>query len=224
MNNIFSLKRVGLILRADWIENRKSWMITMGLLLLAYVFLLWDRTVVQNNMMGWTLLIAALLFFNFVGKKMHRPKGLFLTLPASNPEKFVAIWLVAFFYLVSCFLIFWGVIAVNNLISGYPVVELFRTAPSTGVVALTVFFTCWLFASYVTFRKNAFIIGVALLIALIAGLARILAEVGTIKLLNSYDWGEGMGSIFHRYDIGFYVLSAALLIYSYWRLTKKQIR
>jgi len=224
MNAIFSFKRIGLILRADWIENRKSWMISMGLLLLAYVLMMWDQFHVQNNMVGWTVLFSAILFFNYVGKKIHRSKGLFLTLPASNQEKFIAIWLVALFYIVSCFVVLWCAIGVNNLISGYPVVELFKTVPKAGTIAVTVFFTCWLFASYVTFRKNAFFIGVALLIALVAGVARILFEVKTIKFLNSYDWGEGIGTIFHHYYIVVYLLSAALLYYSYWRLTKKQIR
>lgn len=224
MNTVFSLKRIGLILRADWIENRKNWAITVGLLLVAYVFLLWDRSFVQKHLIGWTIFIAAILFFKFVERKVHGSKGLFLTLPASNLEKFVALWAVGLFYLASCLLIFWGVISVNNLISGHPAIELFRTVPATGVVAVTVFFTCWLFASYMTFRKNAGAIGIALLVALVAAFVRLMAELGTIKLLRSYDWGEAMGSLFHHYYIVAYLLSAGLLYYSYWRLTKKQIR
>lgn len=228
MNNIFSLKRIGLILRADWIEHRKNWMITMGLLLLAYVFLLWGRTTVQGSMIGWTFFISVFLSFGFVGKKIHRPKGLFLTLPASNPEKFVAMWLVILFHLVSFFLVLLGVAIVNNLISGYSTIELWKITPKAGVVAVTVFFTCWQFASHVTFRKNAFIIGLALLIALIAGLVRIVAEFVSIER-KSWDLdGSGFGRFMEfageHYCIVIYLLSAALLYYSYRRLTKKQIR
>lgn len=224
MNTVFSLKRIGLILRADWIERRKQWAITMGVFLLACVFLLWDRAIIQNHLTSWTLFLSALLFFRFVERKVHRPKGLFLTQPATNPEKFVAIGLVALFYFLSCFLILWGVVGVNLLISDYPIPASLYSMPNSGVVAMTIFFTCWLFASYMTFRKNGFIIGIGLLIALVIGTLRVLAEIVNVKSFKGYDWGNELDRLAQYAELGIYLLSAALLAYSYWRLTKKQIR
>lgn len=228
MNNILNFKRIGLILRADWIENKKTWMITMGLLLLSIVLVLWDRALVQNKLVGWVILISAILFFNFVEKKLHRSKGLFLTLPASNLEKYISIWLVGLFYLISCSLIFWGVIGLNNLISGLPVVEMH--SPNAIIVALLIFFTCWLFAFYCTFRKHAFIIGTALLIALVALWSRLTVGIimnympnGDVEVINNR-FGRFLEHWQESFFVVIYLLSAALLYYSYWRLTKKQIR
>jgi len=228
MNNIFSLKRIGLILRIDWTENKRTLAVSMGLLLLSMILLIWDSSVVvQKTVFYLSALMSVIFFFSFVKKKIHKAKGLSLTLPASTLEKFTCLWIVGIFYFLTCTLMSLLVIQGLSLITGNFAVSLSTLLSNVKHPSLAVFLTAWLFLSYVTFRKNAFLAGIASLILLIVILARLfwgIAQSG----LASESMQEKMAGFFtflgDHYSLVLYLLSAVLVYLSYLLLVKKQIR
>ena len=104
INTDFSLQRIGWLLRKDWIEHKKSIAYASGTFLIVLLPFLWLNTKItgisESKQAGIYLLgsLGCFLYYcQFVGRKVHFAKGLYLTLPASTAEKYVALLLEAVF-------------------------------------------------------------------------------------------------------------------------------
>ena len=119
MKNKFSFNRIGLMLRADWIEYKKAFLLFAGLLIAANLFLFANES---EGLQGF-LFVAGIFstftaFYIYVGWKVHRAKNRLLTLPASNVEKFVEIKTVGFILFCVYFLIYAIILEIVHLKTG----------------------------------------------------------------------------------------------------------
>ncbi|MDR1180386.1 MAG: hypothetical protein LBL13_00185, partial [Bacteroidales bacterium] len=92
MDTYFNLNRISYLLRADWIEHKKSLLLSLGGVLLVWIVMLYfsgsDNTKAQRLSFFLGGLITFIYYCRFISKKIHRPKGIYYTLPASNQEKY----------------------------------------------------------------------------------------------------------------------------------------
>lgn len=232
MNNIFDIKRVGLVLKIDWIEHKKLFLISAGLLLAAYLLFMWyDFTDNRVNLFWVGITIFLLSYLSYVGKKVHFSKGLWLTLPASALEKFVALLIYGFFYVGVFILVYWLSAGVAYWFNNVPMVSLEELSyPMRGFGVIT-FHTAYFFLGYVLFRKYA--LGIAIAVeALVIGLfARLLFYTikGPLADINSgtrtYETIENiLYFLGDHYNTILYVFSILLFYAAYVRLKKMQIR
>lgn len=96
MKTDFSIQRINLLLRKDWIENKKKLAYGVLVILGVLFFFLLSSILWATRFRTFTLYVLGSLgtfiaFCSYVNLMIHRPRGLFLTLPASNQEKFAAI-------------------------------------------------------------------------------------------------------------------------------------
>ena len=96
MKTDFSIQRINLLLRKDWIENKKKLAYGVLVILGVLFFFLLSSILWDTRFRTFTLYVLGSLgtfiaFCSYVNLMIHRPRGLFLTLPASNQEKFAAI-------------------------------------------------------------------------------------------------------------------------------------
>lgn len=96
MKTDFSIQRINLLLRKDWIENKKKLAYGVLVILGVLFFFLLSSILWDTRFRTFTLYVLGSLgtfiaFCSYVNLMIHRPRGLFLTLPASNQEKYAAI-------------------------------------------------------------------------------------------------------------------------------------
>lgn len=168
INTDFSLQRIGWLLRKDWIEHKKSIAYASGIFLIVLFPFLWLNTKVagisESKQAGIYLLgsLGCFLYYcQFVGKKVHFAKGLYLALPASTAEKYVALLLEAIFLFAGFNLLYWASLHFWSAI--YPAVapiglsETYLGKPGS---SLLFFAASLVFLSYLSFKKYA--LGIAL--------------------------------------------------------------
>jgi len=239
MKNNFSFKRMGLMLKADWIEYKTAVLIFFASVFAIHLFLFLNMNEGFQIFLFTVGIISILLcFYIFTGSKVHRIKNRFLTLPASNIEKYVEILFVGFLLFCAYLLIYTGILGASHLISGEPVWFLSgsKAWESKNVfgMGLVVFICTFLFMCFIMFRKFPLQIGVLFLIAYssvisytvylilkfenfnlnipFSGFIRSNALLNTVGFLSTYNaWGMA-------------VASAVLLYVSYLKLKEKQIR
>lgn len=128
MNNTFNLNRFGLLIRKQWLESGKLYLISLGILagvsIAIYSYACWDianeRSMIGTNYnfqmtFRWPLFfVFGTLFLSLAANHYFAPLGqkpkaiLELTLPASNLEKFLTgILYSTIFALLSYLLIFY---------------------------------------------------------------------------------------------------------------------
>jgi hypothetical protein len=174
--NSFSLNRIGLMLRADWIEYKKSFLLFVALLLAVNMILLW-KTSDGSQKFGCfvSFLFTVRYYFTFVGRKLHREKNRFLTLPSSAIEKFTEILFVGFLHTCVFVLIHTLILGLSHLISGTEIwfmqnldfTSKFNQSEFNGagmVTGLVVFIITFLFMCFTAIRKYPLQIGVLCLI------------------------------------------------------------
>ena len=91
MKTDFSIQRINLLLRKDWIENKKKLAYGVLVILGVLFFFLLSSILWDTRFRTFTLYVLGSLgtfiaFCSYVNLMIHRPRGLFLTLPASNQE------------------------------------------------------------------------------------------------------------------------------------------
>lgn len=229
MNTIFDIKRIGLILRTDWIEHKKLFGITAGLLLVSSMLLLWNTGQRGQFTLFWLgMLITIISYLSFMGKKVNHAKGLWLTLPASTLEKFVSLIIVGLTYILSFVLIYWIASGVSLLANGTPVVESRSLVISWKASGFILFNVAYFFLCFVIFRKYALGIGMAiqvLIFFIISYIMNLLVKSGILFSINIPDKiGNILGELVGYYNPIFYILAIVLFYISYVRLKKKQIR
>ncbi|MDR1645652.1 MAG: hypothetical protein LBS05_07520 [Tannerellaceae bacterium] len=161
MNTNYDLKRIALLLRADWMEYRKGYLLSMGVLFLVWMLGLFFEyrgghlIPVGGGFWSIGMMIVFILFCQHAGRKMHRSKGIYLLLPASKEEKYTALLLEALAYFVGFQILFWGGILIWK---PFMPVHFYPAGNANGSEAGTIFLSALLFLSYMSFRKHAFLI------------------------------------------------------------------
>lgn len=190
MNPYFSLRRFGLLLRLDLAQNKKTYLLSggliLGLLLLLMLPILEARNVhgphLSLHMTAYAvgLLLGGSLFSSTAfGPYSSQPRGIAtLMVPASQLEKFLAPFLVHLVFLLVFLVLFWmlhyGLISVANsrLLDLNPKASLFQPIPSDALFPMSYLYLLALaacFAGSIYFAKNAFIKTAALLLAVLTG-------------------------------------------------------
>lgn len=167
MNQVFSLQRIGWLLRKDWIESKKN----MGYALVAFLVVvfpfLWLTThdEGQSEQVAFYILgfLGSFIYFcKQAGKKIHFAKGIYLTLPASTEEKYFTLLLEGALVLIVYNGLFWISIYGWSLINPqfHPVSAsiVYHSMRGAGI---SIFFASLIFLSYLTFKKHALAIAIA---------------------------------------------------------------
>ncbi len=232
MNNTFSLARIGLILRSYWIEHKKAFFVSLGLLFIAYFLLLWDAGLKLRINLYWFGFIASIFtYLTFIGKKVHRSKGLSLTLPASTVEKYISYILVGLIYIIAYILVYIITLGVSSLINGLPFFSITELiSPFSLPVSLLIF--SYFFWVYIRFRKYPLGLGLAIIaftIALVGRLIYLLAKWGILNGIDSnsgfFQFIENLFKFIGEYhSIILYILAAGMFYLSYVRLKNQQLR
>ena len=244
MKNNFSFRRIGLMLKADWTEYKKAFLLFVGLLVAANLFLLWPAS---EGFQAF-LLIAGIFstltaFYVFTGWKVHRSKNRFLTLPAGNLEKFVEIKTVGFILFCVYFLIHATLLGIMFLKSGKTIwfLSILNTNIDMNVFLSTlgiVLFICtFQYMCCIAFRKYALGIGALILsgyVMLMAFSTYLLVRIEGLDKFDTSGFHSGlfrsnalieMAGFLNTYFFPAMCFATVVLVYiAYLKLKEKQIR
>ena len=221
MKTDFSIQRINLLLRKDWIENKKK--LAYGVLVILGVLfffllssILWDTR-----------------FRTFVNLMIHRPRGLFLTLPASNQEKFAAILIEGIVVFLTYQVTFWtGTGIASMLIHIQPVAFKDITMPLQEFTMLA-FVGSLMFLSYVTFKKYALGIacgGYILIVASIIGIVYLCISTLNIQpgmdrfCYESSPLYTAVYWLSFAFTPAFLIATLVVLYVAYLKLKEKELR
>ncbi|MDR0748071.1 MAG: hypothetical protein LBF62_00690 [Tannerellaceae bacterium] len=181
MDTYFNLKRIGYLLQADWIEHRKSLLLCLGGVSLVWIAILYFAgpgdlaTNHQRNFFYVGGLVTFIYYCRFAGKKIHQPKGLYYTLPASNQEKYFTLLLEGVLFFLAFTVVFWVWLFLFKLLApAFSVITPSGLYDGVTPTVLLVFISSVILLSHITFRKHATLIGftgMALYVLLFAGVA-----------------------------------------------------
>ena len=187
MKTDFSIQRINLLLRKDWIENKKKLAYGVLVILGVLLFFLLSSILWATRFRTFTLYVLGSLgtfiaFCSYVNLMIHRPRGLFLTLPASNQEKFAAILIEGIVVFLTYQVTFWiGTGIASMLIHIQPVAFKDITMPLQE-------FTMLAFVSSLMFKKYALGIacgGYILIVASIIGIVYLC--ISTLNIQSGMD-------------------------------------
>lgn len=186
MNTNFSFRRTGLLLRKDWMEYKKGLsfvvLITVGALLLFYFTAGYNNKVFHPFTFYVFGLIATLIgFCRYVNKIIHHSKGIYLTLPASNTEKYVAILIEGALFFLTFQVLFWTALGIGSLFVTIHSISIHDIMVGWKEFAFLSLITSLIFLSYMTFRKYALgvvIGGFLACIGLLIGVSHLLVKSG----------------------------------------------
>ncbi|MDR2233788.1 MAG: hypothetical protein LBE56_11820 [Tannerella sp.] len=174
MNNNFSFGRIGLMLKADWIEYKKAYLLFAGLLFAFNLFVfLWSRQGFQIFLFVLGIIATYTFFYNYIGWKVHRSKSRFLTLPAGSPEKFVEMLIVWMLLFAAYLLIYALLMGACHLINGaniwfmhvWPMNgESFHFKAVISIIGIILFVATFLFMSCIAIRKYPLVLGTIFLL------------------------------------------------------------
>jgi hypothetical protein len=237
MNTHYNFRRILLAMRADWMEYKKNYLFTMGVLFLVWMLLLFIIHISRTPSMGmpasfWGIgmFVALISFCQHAGRKMHRQKGRFLMLPASNGEKYTALLLEGLAYFAGLQLVFW---------LGYGIWKPFTPALSISLSSISVnptggegaiyLLSALLFLSYMTFRKYAALIAISGLSVYLAFFIAAVAQV----VVNA-NFTRGYFESFYLYDAivfqikyfmpAMIVATLVVMYVAYLKLKEKELR
>ena len=170
MDTNFSLYRIKLLLRADWIEHKYSFLSGIGILLLAWLLLLFVGGVSNTNTQFACFFLGGMFvldkFFRHAGQKVHTRMNRYHTLPASTMEKYATLLLEGGIYIVTYVGIFYlGLMAAVLYDPEYTIVSLPEFFTHNGTESGLFLVLSLGFLSYMTFRKYALLIIIAGLFA-----------------------------------------------------------
>lgn len=174
MNHIISLHRIKLLLYADAREHRTY--IYYGLIFFLAFFCIFMGSVIiwltnkfhntemaQKQIVFYFVGVAFYFIFycRYIGLKIHQRKGMYLLLPANTIEKFIVLLLEGIFLFLAYNLLFWICIRISSWIMPQYLACSFEQLIHTRVTfspMLPPLVMALMFLSFVTFRRNAFII------------------------------------------------------------------
>lgn len=243
MSNTFSLNRIKLLLRADWIEHHARISFHIGAVIAGMVvyFLIALNSAGNINPERKQFLafifgfIGTLIYYcRYIGSKIHQPKGLFLTLPANTIEKYAVLLIEGILIVLLYQFTFWiGLYAISLFIPNFPVMNVW-VIQNNFPLSIGAFVFSLLFLSFVTFRKHAFVIaicGYAVFITGLVGLIYVLSgmingdmpcEINFFAEMNPF---MNTVSFLGKYYV--YMFSSATLVVfyiAYLKLKEKELR
>jgi hypothetical protein len=243
MKNNFSFRRIGLMLKADWIEYKMAFLIFAASLLAINLFMFQNMREGFQAFLFVAGIISCILFsYMLVGWKVHRSKNRFLTLPCSTIEKFIEILLVGFILICFYLLIYTIIAGSSHLISGEPMWLLtganLNVQPAESkilAIGLILFICIFLFMCSIAFRKFPLGIGILMLISYASIISyTIYFIVRYEKLLNISNSQSGFiqsnalfetMQLLNTYNVWVMCIASVVLLYvSYLKLKEKQIR
>ncbi|MDR2117947.1 MAG: hypothetical protein LBP25_00210 [Tannerellaceae bacterium] len=183
MNVNYNFHRIMLLLRADWMEYKKSYLLSVGVLFavwMLYIFVGYaNGGSIDAGVMFWHIgmFVSLLLFCRHAGRKMHRPKGAYLLIPAGNGEKYTALLLESLVYFAGFQIVFWiGLLLWKAFAPGLDIPSLSQVyyifipnaEAANGSEAAIFFLSALLFLAYMSFRKHALLILTGGMVAYIA--------------------------------------------------------
>ncbi len=211
MNTNFSLHRIKLLLLADWIEYKKSFMLAMGVLFLVIIAISFIGQMGSNSQAGQATifilggLITFVYYCRHIGRKIHQPKGLYYTLPASNEEKYFTILLESLVYFISFLIVFWLAMYVRKLFAHhFNVLSISELYIKTNGIGILLFFSSLLFLSHMTFKKHPMLIGFAGIAAF-----QLLFITVMVKVFPSF------AEIYNPYFISSFVSDTFMFLFNY---------
>lgn len=238
MKTDISIQRINLLLRKDWIENKKKLAYGVLVILGVLFFFLLSSILWNTNFRTFTLYVLGSLgtfitFCNYVNSMIHRPKGLFLTLPASNQEKYTAILIEGIAVFLMYQVTFWvGTGIVSMFIHIQPVAfkDIIMTSQEFTMLA---FFGSLMFLSYVTFQKYALGIacgGYILIVVSIIGIVYLCINTLNIQpdmdrfSIESSPLYTAVYWLSFSFTPAFLIATLVVLYIAYLKLKEKEIR
>lgn len=238
MKTDFSIQRINLLLRKDWIENKKK--LAYGVLVILGVLfffllssILWDMRFRTFTLYVLGSLGTFIAFCSYVNLMIHRPRGLFLTLPASNQEKFAAILIEGIVVFLTYQVTFWiGTGIASMLIHIQPVAFKDITMPLQEFTMLA-FVGSLMFLSYVTFKKYALGIacgGYILIVASIIGIVYLCISTLNIQpgmdrfCYESSPLYTAVYWLSFAFTPAFLIATLVVLYVAYLKLKEKELR
>lgn len=241
MDNLFNFKRMGLLLRADWMENQRKVTYVIGTLLTCFVFYtLFTHFVMGGNTKGdafYTLSMVGLFLYicQYVNRKIHIQSGNYLLVPANNEEKFVTLILEGFLLLTSFTITFVLLCAILNLIIGHQ--EWFKAYQimnmnSRSLIGIPVLIISLIFLSYVTFRKYPLLmvaLGFLSFILLILAIMYVLTQISDLTnfdrlYFNSLYFHNALNILRSSFNPALLAFTAVTLYIAYLKLKEKELR
>lgn len=237
MHTDFSLHRIRLLLKADWIEHRKSFLFGMGGLLIIWLFILFIIKIKTQDIAPQAAcfiiggLITFIYFCRHAGRKVHTSMNIYYTLPASSLEKYTTLLLEGAMYFVTYIILFYAGLLLWKLIHPEALLlSLPKTFTTNGTESGVLLFTALIFLSYMTFKKHAFLIaitGIAAFLGLLLGVfVRLMVKIADIykNYFNSsflFDTFDFMASWFAPVML----FSTLVVMYvAYLKLKEKELR
>lgn len=192
MNTTFSIHRILLLLKADWIEHKKSFLFSMGVLLIVWLFIIFVGELSPKDItpQAAIFVFGGLITFTYycrhVGRKIHKSPNLYLTIPASTPEKYATLLLEGLIYFLTYICLFYfGILLWKLTVPKGLIMSLKDVFMHNGNESGLFFLTALIFLSYLTFRKHAFLIAIGGIVAYIGIIGGILVKL-TIRAADHY--------------------------------------
>lgn len=244
MDNLVNFKRIGLLLRADWMENqRKVTYVVSTPLIFFVIYTLFTHFVTGGRTTGdafYSLCMVCLFlyFCQYVNRKIHLQSGNYLLTPANNEEKFVTLVLEGFLLLTSFTVIFVPLYILLNLITDsmewYRISQLLQVGTGDhNLMGTPAFTTSLVFLSYVRFRKHPLLIVALGFLAFILLMGVVLYIMTQISPDLSYFEQLHNNAPFVRHILDFlmnsfnlilFALTAIMLYIAYLTLKRKELK
>jgi hypothetical protein len=238
MDTYFNLNRIGYLLRADWIENKKSLLLTLGgvsLVWIACLYLIWHGYTESSFQQAFFYigeLITFIYYCRFLSKKVHQPKGLYYTLPASNQEKYFILLFEGLLFFLGFTGIYWlGLFLFKFFSPDFPVMslsELYYGYAGINPIPIPILLcmSSIIFLSHLTFRKLAFLIsftGMALYVLLFIGVAWKVGYMITDGVYNDIA-SEAFNFMRQLFVPALLVVTLIVFYIGYLKLKEKELR
>ena len=169
MNNQFSFRRVGLLMRLDFTAYGKEFVIGMSAIPLVWFTLLWLSRHDSNSEMSEICFVlngifALITFCGHAARKMFKEKHAFMMTPASNEEKYASFLAEGLVYILVSQIGFWGGSFLCKLC--YPLVHIASLKAlffhmNIDLALLLLFITALYLVSAMSVKKIWFIIALA---------------------------------------------------------------
>lgn len=234
MKHIINLKKVKLLLHTDWVEQRVLFYHYIGTLItvmmLFFVLILLINTDCQGIKEQYILyslgsIGTIVTFCHYVGEKVHRPRGLFLSLPANTIEKYAVLLIeggiiIILFHVISGFGCYMYHLYDNSfrILSPHYMLNAFP-------LSVMAFIFSSFFLSYILFRRYALPIVVVFYVLLLL-CSSILENI--LRIHNFADMGIAVIPLTRCFisflDIFFYIATLVCMYIAYIKLKTIEIK
>lgn len=234
MKHIINLKKIKLLLHTDWVEQRVLLYHYIGTLTAIMILFLVLILLMNKDSQGikeqYILYILGIIgtivaFGRYVGEKVHRSRGLFLSLPANTIEKYIALLIeggiiLILFHMISglsCYMYH----LYNNNFQILSIPYIFNAFPLSAMV----FIFSSVFLSYILFKRYALpiVVGFYVLLLLCSSILENILRIHNFSDMNITIVPLSGYSICFL-DTFFYIAALLCLYIAYLKLKKKEIK